>query len=160
MCECVNNSREREWRAKILSSQKNPGNSTLLLCSQNAPQGIVCAFNLQVAVGLGVCWADVVVRLPTNKQKMCWRSSFIRTRDHNCSSTPDPMSNRTFNETLNVQCWAECNFNDVHDPELSAFRQWPQLRTLCYFLEGGEKCCAVRFILYSLHKCRLGTSWK
>lgn len=27
------------------------------------------------------------------------------------------MSNHTFNETLNMQSWAECNFNDVDDSE-------------------------------------------
>lgn len=29
------------------------------------------------------------------------------------------MSNQTFNETLNVQSLAECNFNDVHDSDFS-----------------------------------------
>lgn len=72
------------------------------------------------------------------------------------------MSNHTFNETLNVQSRAECNFNDVHDSEFSLCVCLPSAaftQDTVLFL-GKNPPHTTLFILYSLHKCCLRTSWK
>ena len=102
----------REW------GEVKTGNCTLFKNIQFS--GRVWAFNLNVAVGRGACWRRCGLQCQafTNKQKLCWCSSFsIHTIT--TAVTPNLMSNHIFNETLNVQSLAECSFNDVHDSEFS-----------------------------------------